>query len=185
MRLQLRDVQRRIGVTSVFVTHDQTEAMMLSDRVLVMHAGHVEQEGSPREVYESPRSEFVMDFLGQVNRLPGSILQTADARVRIRMLDGGEVSLPVRSGSNNLHVGDDVVLAVRSADVEITVGQGGEWSGTVASVVYMGGREEYVVTVGIAEIRCERGPPHVSVGTRVAIKVPPDAIRLWPRASYS
>jgi iron(III) transport system ATP-binding protein len=182
MRLQLRQVQRRLGVTSVFVTHDQTEAMMLSDRVLVMNAGRVEQAGTPREVYEAPRSRFVMDFLGQVNHLPASILRASDTELEVRLLDGGRLSLPI--AGNGFHPGEDVLLAFRSADVEITTTTSNEaWPGTVTSVVYLGGREEYVVTVGAAEIRSERAPARLKVGAQVGLKVPTQAIRVWPGGS--
>ena len=179
MRLQLRDVQRRLGVTSVFVTHDQTEAMMLSDRVLVMHAGRVEQAGSPREVYESPRSQFVMDFLGQVNHLPASVVSVFDSSVEVRALEG-VLRLPVRNGTGDLHQGDPVVLAFRSADTELALESGVGWPGVIGSVVYLGGREEYVVNLAGSEIRCERGPARLHVGTPVSVKVSPDVMRLWP-----
>ena len=180
MRLQLRDVQRRLGVTSVFVTHDQTEAMMLSDRVLVMHSGRVEQAGSPQEVYESPRSQFVMDFLGQVNHLTGTLVELRPAHLLVRLDHGEDVTLPARAGTPGLKEGERVVLAFRSADAEVTTPQAATWPGSVASVVYMGGREEYVVKMGEAEIRCERGSAHLPVGAQVAVKVSPEAIRVWP-----
>lgn len=180
MRLQLRDVQRRLGVTSVFVTHDQTEAMMLSDRVLVMHAGRVEQAGSPQEVYESPRSQFVMDFLGQVNHLAGSVLDASSAGLLVRMGDDGDVTLAVGAATPGITQGVPVILAFRSADAEVTTEPDALLSGCITSVVYLGGREEYVVNVGEAEIRCERGPAHLSVGAEVGIRVSPDVIRLWP-----
>lgn len=177
MRLQLREVQRRLGVTSVFVTHDQTEAMMLSDRVLVMNAGRVEQAGTPREVYESPASQFVMDFLGQVNHLPASVLQVTDTEVELRVEDAAELALPLRN--NGMRQGDEVVLAFRSADVEIVADPVEAWPATVAAVVYLGGREEYVVNMGAAEIRAERSHARLAVGARVGIRVPSDSIRIW------
>src|SRR6185436_11859672 len=66
MRFELKELQARVGVTTLFVTHDQEEAMILSDRVLVMNAGRIAQDGTPKQIYEEPRSRFVMDFLGQV-----------------------------------------------------------------------------------------------------------------------
>jgi ABC-type Fe3+/spermidine/putrescine transport system ATPase subunit len=177
MRLQLREVQRRLGVTSVFVTHDQTEAMMLSDRVLVMQGGHVEQEGSPREVYETPKSQFVMDFLGQVNHVRASVLSISDSSLEVRALES-VLRLPAR----NLSVGeaDPVVLAFRSADTSVTAEQAPGWPGEIASVVYLGGREEYVVNLAGAEIRCEHGPAHLPVGTQVTVQVSPEVVRVWP-----
>ncbi len=182
MRLQLREVQLRLGVTSVFVTHDQTEAMMLSDRVLVMQSGRVEQAGAPREVYDSPRSQFVMDFLGQVNHVSALAVSVTDSAVEVRILDD-RLRLPLPAGSCNIREGDAVTLAFRSADTAVTLDQHGPWAGTVKSVVYLGGREEYVVDLNGTEIRCERGPEHVPVGTAVHVKVAPDVIRVWPSMS--
>jgi len=180
MRLQLREVQLRLGVTSVFVTHDQTEAMMLSDRVLVMNAGRVEQAGTPREVYESPASQFVMDFLGQVNHLPASVLQVSETEVELHVSDAAELALPLRN--NGMRRGDDVVLAFRSADVELVADPVEAWPGTVSAVVYLGGREEYLVNMGAAEIRAEHSHSRLEVGARVGIRVPPDSIRIWRTA---
>src|SRR5262245_49552347 len=70
MRFELRDMQARLGITSIFVTHDQAEAMTLSDRIIVMNAGRIEQEGRPEEVYQRPTTRFVMDFLGRANHVP-------------------------------------------------------------------------------------------------------------------
>jgi iron(III) transport system ATP-binding protein len=175
MRLELRGLQRRLGVTSVFVTHDQTEAMMLSDRVLVMNAGRVEQEGTPREVYESPCSQFVMDFLGQVSHLPAVVCQVLDGSVAVRVQDAAEVVVPAVEVSE----GEAVVLAFRSADVQLTEPGRANWDGTVASVVYVGGREEYLISIGSATVRAERGPARLAVGMRVGVSVPSASMRVW------
>jgi iron(III) transport system ATP-binding protein len=175
MRLELRGLQRRLGVTSVFVTHDQTEAMMLSDRVLVMNAGRVEQEGTPREVYESPRSQFVMDFLGQVSHLPAVVCRRLDGAVAVRVQDGPEVVVP----AGDVSEGEPVLLAFRSADVHLSDPDHASWDGTVASVVYVGGREEYLISIGSATVRAERGPARLAAGTRVGVSVPSASIRVW------
>src|SRR5262249_50917737 len=78
MRFELRDMQARLGLTSIFVTHDQAEAMTLSDRIVVMNAGRIEQEGRPEDVYQRPRTRFVMDFLGRANHLPARIARSGD-----------------------------------------------------------------------------------------------------------
>src|SRR5262249_36115867 len=73
MRFELREMQARLGITSIFVTHDQAEAMTLSDHIIVMNAGSIEQQGAPADVYERPRTQFVMDFLGRANHLAARI----------------------------------------------------------------------------------------------------------------
>jgi iron(III) transport system ATP-binding protein len=176
MRLELRGLQRRLGVTSVFVTHDQTEAMMLSDRVLVINAGRVEQEGTPREVYESPCSQFVMDFLGQVSHLPAVVCRVFDGAVAaVRVQDAPEVVLPAVGVSE----GEPVVLAFRSADVQLSDPDHSTWNGTVASVVYVGGREEYLISIGSGSVRAEQGAARLTVGARVGVSVPSASIRVW------
>src|SRR5262245_58127938 len=78
MRFELRDMQARLGITSIFVTHDQAEAMTLSDRIIVMHAGRVEQGGRPEDVHQRPRTRFVMDFLGRANQLPARLTRASN-----------------------------------------------------------------------------------------------------------
>ena len=81
MRFELREMQAKLGITSIFVTHDQAEAMTLSDRIVVMNAGRIEQEGSPEDVYQRPRTRFVMDFLGRANHLPARIAKGDDGNL--------------------------------------------------------------------------------------------------------
>jgi iron(III) transport system ATP-binding protein len=73
MRVEIRDLQQRLGITSLYVTHDQEEAMSISDRIVVMNGGIVEQVGTPREVYARPASRFVADFIGKANFLPANV----------------------------------------------------------------------------------------------------------------
>src|SRR5581483_4080270 len=76
MRVELRELQRRLGITTIYVTHDQTEALVLSDRVLVLRDGTVQQRGTPREIYGRPANRFVAEFVGFSNFLPGRLLAT-------------------------------------------------------------------------------------------------------------
>jgi iron(III) transport system ATP-binding protein len=178
MRLEMGQLQRRLGLTTVFVTHDQTEAMMLSDRIFVMNAGRVEQAGTPREVYERPASRFVMDFLGRINYLSGSVVRLTDGRLGALFASSYrplEVNLP-----DHVREGERVVLAFRSADVELSA-SGEGWPGVVETVAYLGGREEYVVRLEEtdAEVKVERATENLSLGTRVHVQVPPTQIRVW------
>src|SRR5499426_3616199 len=93
MRFELRDMQARLGLTSIFVTHDQAEAMTLSDHIVVMNAGHIEQEGRPEDVYQRPRTCFVMDFLGRANHLPAHIARSGAGWVA--MVNGNGFGVPV------------------------------------------------------------------------------------------
>jgi len=182
MRLELKDVQARVGVTTLFVTHDQTEAMILSDRVLVMNAGRIAQDGEPQEVYERPRTRFIMDFLGQVNHVNARIGHGADGAcvARLEDIDGAEVPLPADAAWQH---GDAVVLAFRPTDVEVgPASLDGPWHGVIQSTVYLGERVEYIVKIGAARIRAfgvvtER----LSKGVPVRLHIPAHAIRAWRR----
>ncbi len=181
MRFELKDLQTRVGVTTLFVTHDQEEAMILSDRVLVMNAGRIAQDGTPRQIYEDPRTQFVMDFLGQVDHLGARVARTASGAcvARIAGLDGAEVSLPA---DQDWVDGEDVVLAFRSVDVRVHPGAAdGCWPGIVASAVYLGERVQYVIELGPAQIRASApAADPLEKGTPVQVEVPHRAIRAWP-----
>jgi ABC-type Fe3+/spermidine/putrescine transport system ATPase subunit len=179
MRVEMGQLQRRLGLTTIFVTHDQTEAMMLSDRIFVMNGGRVEQVGSPRDVYEHPASRFVMDFLGRINYLAARVVRRSDGMLGARLTDGTDVAVSLPDG---LSEGRPVTLAFRSADVELAPQSDGTgWPAVVQTVAYMGGREEYLLKMaGDAEIKAERATTNLMLGTPVGVHVPPQKIRAWP-----
>jgi iron(III) transport system ATP-binding protein len=179
MRVEMGQLQRRLGLTTIFVTHDQTEAMMLSDRIFVMNAGVVEQSGTPREVYEQPASRFVMDFLGRINYLAAQVIRLNSSDLGARLGDGTEVGVAIPDG---LTEGHPVTLAFRSADVDLGLHVDGTgWRGVVQTVAYLGGREEYVLKMPDgAEIKAERATQNLTPGTQVQVHVPPGKIRAWP-----
>ena len=150
MQVELRQIQREVGITTVFVTHDQEEALTLSDRIAILDTGRIVQSGPPQAVYERPRTVFAADFLGDANfftgrahgdgrvRTPsGSDLFTAD----IADDAGGEVTLAVRP--EKLHI-------ARSGETE--PGGANRLAGTVASVLYAGSTVTYRVACGEAEV---------------------------------
>jgi iron(III) transport system ATP-binding protein len=181
MRFELKDLQARVGVTTLFVTHDQEEAMILSDRVFVMSEGRIAQEGTPREIYERPRSRFVMDFLGQVDHVTAHVARGPDGEYVARLdgLEGGAVAL---APDQDWRDGEEAVLAFRSADVQVRAGaEDGCWPGIVLSTAYLGERVQYVVKLGASQVRAW-GPVADSLGkgTPVQLQVPAAAIRAWP-----
>jgi iron(III) transport system ATP-binding protein len=180
MRLEMGQLQRTLGLTTIFVTHDQTEAMMLSDRVFVMNAGRVEQSGTPRQVYEQPASRFVMDFLGRINYLAAQTARLPGGQFGA-VLPDGRTQVPV-SVPEHVREGQTITLAFRSADVEVTPGHSGRgWPGTIQTVAYLGGREEYVIKLNdnSAEVRAESSTQNLALHTPVSIEVPPAQIRVW------
>jgi len=181
MRFELKDLQTRVGVTTLFVTHDQAEAMILSDRVLVMDAGRIAQDGTPRQIYEEPRSRFVMDFLGQVDHVAARVARTPDGSYVARLVgvDGALVPL---GRDRAWREGEAAVLAFRSADVTVRPDPGdGGWPGVVVAAAYLGDRVEYVVELGASQVRASGSPADpLSKGTMVQLQVPTSAIHAWP-----
>jgi ABC-type Fe3+/spermidine/putrescine transport system ATPase subunit len=160
MQVDLRRLVRRVGITTVFVTHDQDEALTLSDRIAVMRGGEFEQVGTPLEIYDRPASAYVADFVGASNLLGG---EAAGGRVRI----GPETWVPTeRTGV--------VTVVVRPEHLSLRRGEGAGWPGTVSFVRHAGATTEYQVDVGRpAPLRVlamrEPGSDALAVGDRVLV----------------
>jgi len=180
VRAELRRLQKRLGTTSIYVTHDQDEAMGLSDRIVVMNAGRVEQVGRPEEIYARPASLFVAGFVGQVNALPGRVVQRAGDVVVVRVLD------------HDLHLhapceAAEVLALVRPEAVRVIAPAPGLPAGVVEEVEYRGDRVEYRIRVGEAlvvavEASLQRAV-RVSAGDRVGLELVASAIHLLPAAA--
>jgi ABC-type Fe3+/spermidine/putrescine transport system ATPase subunit len=155
--VELKRLQRELGITTIFVTHDQTEALQLSDRVAVMRAGRVEQVGTPREVYEQPASAFVADFVGTSNQLVGTVLDVGAGRARVDLGEG--TTLVASIGATGLRPGDRVLATGRpeavSFGLEPDAGPAdNRWPAAVTTDLYQGGAVEYVVELaGGQELR--------------------------------
>jgi ABC-type Fe3+/spermidine/putrescine transport system ATPase subunit len=147
MQVELRLLQQRIGIATVFVTHDQEEAMTLSDRIAVMRAGSIQQMGTPREVYDRPDSMFVATFLGTTNLLPGRVVAVEHGMVRLQV-DG-----TVLSARGTGVVGEEARLAMRPESLRLS-GQGPGLPGTIKDVLFQGHRLIVLfATAGGAELR--------------------------------
>jgi len=180
MRFELKEVQARVGVTTIFITHDQSEAMMLSDRVVVMNGGRIVQEGTPQAIYRQPGTRFVMEFLGQVDQLSARITTAPDGSPRARIAGVDDLEVPL-DRSQAWRPDDEVVLMLRSAAVQVRAASGVGWRGRVLSRIYLGERTEYIVAVGTARVRAF-GPTtdlHEE-GALVRLDFPPEAVRAWP-----
>ena len=169
MRIELRELQRRLGITTVYVTHDQAEALFLSHRVAVMQSGRIVQEGRPRELYASPASGFVADFVGDATFVPGEVV------------DGGVCALGgvVRCAlSEALAPGAKALLVLRPERLVVHPGATGgpnEFAGTLRVAAFLGDHLDCVVEVGDTVMRARAHPAaELRRDQKVWVELPPE-----------
>jgi ABC-type Fe3+/spermidine/putrescine transport system ATPase subunit len=182
LRLEVKLLQRTLGITVVFVTHDQLEALSLSDRVAVMNHGRVEQIGTPLTVYEQPATPFVRDFLGRAVMLPGDVERLEDDGLVVR-LDAG-ATWRARPGGEVVEPGDRVWVSLRPEDVELRRAgtDGGEAvRGRVEAVLFVGEHTEVTVDVGDDRRVLAFAPRHAELGEgqEVLVGSRPGAASVW------
>jgi iron(III) transport system ATP-binding protein len=177
LREELLALQRQVGVTCLYVTHDQEEALAISGTVAVMRGGRIEQVGAPDEVYDRPASRFVADFIGRANLVEGVVERTVDdATAVVRTPDGD-----LRAFGAGLRVGQRVTVVVRPERVELSAANGrrgtARWVGSVRTRVFLGDAVEHVVDVGLLELRV-RTPASRShaPGTSVTLRFPEEPL---------
>ena len=151
MQVELRQLQQRLGITAVFVTHDQEEALTLSDQVAVMRNGIIEQIGAPREIYDRPVNEFVAAFLGANNFLDGTVISREAGIVQVETASG-RVTLVTDSAT----VGAKVRLAVRPERVRMNDPQGEGVAARIRDIVYRGSVTHYYMTSAGGPLLCYR-----------------------------
>ena len=169
MRVELRDLQQRLGITSLYVTHDQEEALAISDRVIVMREGRIEQIGTPEEIYAQPDSRFVADFVGCANLIPGR-LREGDGKLSFET----EGSLSLAVAANAALRGEATTLALRPAFVTLThAGAGQVPDGIIGSVhrrMFHGDYVQYIVDWPAGKLIVRRPPTEVfAEGSKVII----------------
>ena len=164
VRTEIRDLQQRLGFTAVYVTHDQEEALAVSDRIVVMKDGRVAQEGAPRDLYEAPASAFIADFIGEANLVPCVVERVADGMATVAV-GGLRVEAPARAARPG-----PAQLAVRANAVALTPGAG-PLEGRVVSAAYLGDHVEYEVDTPVGTLLAIDGESvsPLGAGTRVAV----------------
>jgi iron(III) transport system ATP-binding protein len=178
MRFEIRRLHDAYRYTTLYVTHDQAEAMTAADLLVVMNQGRIEQAGAPEEIYQRPRTEFVARFLGGTNILRGR--RTAGG-----LVDCGGVVL--RCASGEFGRGEEAIVSVRFHDIELSADGGralpvNEADGTVARRVYLGAQRDYVVALADGQQLRVVTPPAVDipVGATVKLRLPPEHCRALP-----
>ncbi len=146
MRTELKIIQREVGITTIFVTHDQDEALAMSDRIVVMNKGLIEQVGTPEDVYRRPESLFVASFLGQSNLLPGRVTSVAQGTTTVQLDGGPEIAVAAPAAAR---AGDPVTAVVRAQKVQLGLPERATGlAGKIASTSYLGGSAAYFVDMG-------------------------------------
>ncbi len=150
MQLELRQLQKSVGITFVFVTHDQEEALTMSDRIAIMSAGRVQEIGTPDELYERPKTKFVADFIGTMNFFDGEVIGNEDGRYQVKTKELGNVSAAVSDVS--FIVGEKISVALRPENIRIineksTTDVAGLIKGEMVNTAYLGDRAHIYVTI--------------------------------------
>jgi iron(III) transport system ATP-binding protein len=162
LRFELKRLQRELGLTAIYVTHDQTEALSMSSRIAVLEAGRIRQVGKPRDVYERPESRFVADFIGVTNFLDGTVREQRDGQSLVACADGELWVADVDAA-----VGAPVTLSVRPECVEASEsapaeGTANVWKATVRTRAFLGDSVDHVLEAGGTALR-NRANPSVSL----------------------
>jgi iron(III) transport system ATP-binding protein len=168
MRFELKRLQRDLGLTTIFVTHDQNEALALSDKIAVMSAGEIVQIGTPREIYDRPRTQFVADFIGSTNLFEGIVLSVLDGRHVVRTAIGHVAAQATESFSE----GTSVLVSIRPEQISLCDGGGQAHEATVLGRVFLGERQDIELRVG-QDVLIARADPstEVSIGGTVHFTV--------------
>jgi iron(III) transport system ATP-binding protein len=180
MRSEIRRIQQELNITSVYVTHDQIEAMTLSDKIVIMNNGVIEQIGTPVEIYRFPRSRFVANFIGRANFIPGSVESKTDKDLSINALGK---TVCVSSLKREFSIGENVTLIVRPEIVSVNR-TSGVYEGVVKRAIYLGNIIEYDVIVNGQMITgVETDPSMMEVipaGSNVFVNFAQDSIQVLP-----
>jgi len=176
VRQEIRELQQSLELTVIYVTHDQEEALAVSDHIIVMDGGRIAQQGTPHELYEAPASRFLADFIGDANLVDGEL---ANGSGGLRFVAGG-VAAPVRADG---HAPGPATLALRPHRLRITPAGQGMVPGECRRAAYLGSRVEYVVATAWGELlvfESESQPPFER-GAPVGVAFDPDAAIVLPR----
>ncbi|MCC6050206.1 MAG: ABC transporter ATP-binding protein [Thermofilum sp.] len=190
VRAEIKRLQKALKITTIYVTHDQEEALVISDRIAVMNFGTIEQVGTPLEVYYSPKTLFVADFVGQVNVLEGNV-KAFDRERQLLSVETGVGTILARS-AGDAGEGDSVYVLFRPESVEVCAkpcggsGDSTVLEGAVDFVQFLGNTARIDVSVGGAKLRAEVHNPLrsglVSPGERVYLRIPADSVRVLKAA---
>jgi iron(III) transport system ATP-binding protein len=175
MRFELKRLQRELRITTVYVTHDQAEALALSHEIAVMNEGRIQQIGTPREIYERPASQFVADFVGNTNFIEGTVVSVVGAGFTRLSTAIGEVAAKV---DQDLRPDDRVAISIRPEDVDLSETRpAGDnvWEGRVEQKVFLGEAVDFQVAVGARTLLSRQHPTlRTKVGEAIFVQLDPE-----------
>ena len=175
MQIELKRIQQQVGITFIYVTHDQEEALTMSDIIVVMDKGSIQQIGTPEDIYNEPKNAFVADFIGESNIIDGIMLQDDLVQMygkTFPCLDGGFAP------------NEPVDVVIRPEDIDIVPVEQGQLTGTVTSVTFKG--MQYDIIVDFKGFKwLIQTTDHSPVGSRIGIKIDPDGIHVMKKSAYS
>jgi ABC-type Fe3+/spermidine/putrescine transport system ATPase subunit len=178
MRIELRQLQQRLGITSIYVTHDQQEAMVIADRIALMHDGHVDQIGTPAVMYERPASLFGAEFLGSANIWAAEIIGGDDSP-RLRAVGG----LELLASECDFHAGDLVSVMCRPEHVALRrdpIDGPNVFKAQVILTAFLGNFSDVYLKMGDLTLRAQLSPPQIlPLGTDAWVCLPPDKLVLY------
>ncbi len=177
MRFEIRELQKRLGITSLYVTHDQQEAMVIADRIVLMDSGRIDQIGGPQDIYRRPASRFGAEFVGLANVVTATV--GADGRAHC------SPTLELACHTEGFRAGDEVDLLMRPEDIEVSdqpISGVNVVESTVARSYFLGNLADLYVNVDNAQWRLQLSPPRLwPEGQKMWLRVRPEDIRLFPR----
>jgi iron(III) transport system ATP-binding protein len=187
MRLELKQLQRKLGVTALYVTHDQTEALALSDRIIVMQAGRIVQQGDSKQIYKNPQNRFVIDFVGQANLIEGAVVhREPNARlVEIRTPFGFNIRGTISEGVGaQFAVGASATAAVRPENIHISqnkpLSMVNLWEAEIASDLFLGSTRELTLLASGQHLKAHVASEEEIPGSgRIWIAVAPESVRIF------
>jgi spermidine/putrescine transport system ATP-binding protein len=180
MQIELKRLQNETGITFIFVTHDQEEALTMSDRIAVMSSGKILQVGSPRDIYDRPAERFVADFIGESNFLDAAVVSSANGRATVRLGSGVELAAALPEG---FQPKDRVTVVVRPEQARL-VRDGGAVSGVLENVVYFGTDTHFHVRLDaggafiVRQQNTRSGDAGFASGDRVGVSIGDDAAQV-------
>ena len=175
MQIELKRIQQQMGITFIYVTHDQEEALTMSDTVVVMDKGRIQQIGTPEDIYNEPKNAFVADFIGESNILNGTMVRDGVVRMYRR-----EFVCVDKGFAPN----EPVDVVIRPEDIDIVPVEQGQLVGTVTNVTFKGMQYDIIVDLGGFKWLIQT-TDHSPVGAQVGVKIDPDGFHIMKKSEYS